>query len=114
MSEEIPPEQVARLVADPWFQQWLHGAPDSMPDPIVVPLFGSDEFGPVISQMRIDIQRHHAPAPWALREYRYLCYVAVTASGQEIARSEWWPWYRHDPVVADILGPPIPGPDWNG
>lgn len=88
----------------PIVHQWLNGHPD-WPNPVlVIPIPERRNRGPLFGTMVLQRAAYHAPAPWAIREYRYIWWAAMHGD-EVVAEGEPWRWFN---PRDEIAGAPIP------
>lgn len=78
---------------------------DAKPGPVYLPVF-SDDRTDACEPVRLDRRRYAMPAPWAIREFRYIANVLVHPSEPDtpLVYGEWKVWYRNH----EFLDPEIP------
>jgi hypothetical protein len=85
---------------------------DAKPGPVRLPVYyesPSEPFGRRCEAALLEQRRYAMPAPWAIREYRYVANVLMHPSTPDtpLIYGEWKIWYRNH----EFMDPEIPPPE---
>jgi hypothetical protein len=102
-------ERIRTAVAER--QEALAEFVDAKPGPVMLPVFRPPPPGSLVAcdtyePVRLDQRRYAMPAPWAIREFRYIANVLVHPSEPDtpLVYGEWKLWYRNP----EFMDPEIP------